>query len=332
MTLALAGHRGLLPYLWPVVWVFGAAVVGFVLERVIALRLVRGALGRANRWFAIGLDALRVGIVPWCLMAGIHAAMVTSALDRNVVQIFDDVLLVLAFGSITWVVARFAGPAIKAESARIGPRVLSSSLLATLAQSAIAVVGVIVILQSLGVRVEAVLTALGVGGLAVALALQPTLANLFAGLQLVASRALRPGDYVSVTGFEGFVEDVTWRTTSIRDLSNNLVVVPNQTIATNIFVNYRLPVPAVAIELPFTIKAGADLDKVTEAATDAASSALKDLGASTAAGVPPAVRFETISDGNVQARLVFRVPESVDAASARNEAVKRLFRALSAAP
>jgi small-conductance mechanosensitive channel len=318
-----------LPLLWPLVWIGVAGLIGILVERFAALRAVRASATRAHQWFGIGLDALRVGIIPWFLMAGIHAAMVTSALDRNVVRILDDVLLVLAFGSITWVIARFAGSAIREKSAQIAPRVLSASLLATIVQSAVGVIGILVILESLGVHVEALLTALGVGGLAVALALQPTLANLFAGLQLVASRSLRPGDYISVTGFEGFVEDITWRTTSIRDLSNNLVTVPNLTIATSIFVNYRLPVPGVAIELPFTIKAGADLEHVEQAATEAATAALKALGASTIGGVPPAVRYEGVSDGNIEARLVFRIPQSVDALSARNETVRRLFRALS---
>jgi small-conductance mechanosensitive channel len=332
MTLTHGWLHGTLPMLWPLVWVAAGLAIGIVIDRVVLLRIARGSFGEAHPWLAIGVDAVRAGVIPWFLMAGIHAAMVTSTLDRNIVHIFDDVLLVLSFGSLTWVAARFAGGVIRAESARFGARVLSSSLLATMFQTVIVVVGLVIILQSLGVRVEALLTALGVGGLAVGLALQPTLGNLFGGLQLVASRTLRPGDYVSVGGYEGFVEDVTWRTTSIRDLSNNLVVVPNQTIATSIFVNYRLPVPAVAIEIPFTIKAGADLDNVEQSALSAANDSLRSLGASTIGGVPPTVRFEQLTDGNIQARLVFRVPDTLDASQARNETVKRLFRALSTSP
>jgi small-conductance mechanosensitive channel len=322
---------GALPMFWPLIWIAVGLAIGIGVNRLL-LRIARGKFGKAHPWFAIGIDAIRAGIVPWFLMAGIHAAMITSALDRNVVRIFDDVLLVLAFGSLTWVAARFAGGVIHAESARFGPRVLSSSLLATMVQTVIILVGIMIILQSLGVRVEALLTALGVGGLAVGLALQPTLGNLFGGLQLVASRALRPGDYVSVSGYEGFVEDITWRTTSIRDLANNLVIVPNQTIATSIFVNYRLPVPAVALEIPFTIKAGADVDKVEQAALSAANDSLAALGASTIGGVPPSVRFEQLTDGNIQARLVFRIPDTLDASQARNETVKRLFRSLATMP
>lgn len=332
MALTHGWLHGTLPMLWPLVWVAIGLAIGIVLDRVILIRIARGSFGKAHPWLAIGLDAIRAGVIPWFLMAGIHAAMVTSKLDRNIVHVLDDVLLVLSFGSLTWVAARFAGGVIRAESARFGARLLSSSLLATMIQSVIVVIGLMIILGSLGVHVEALLTALGVGGIAVGLALQPTLGNLFGGLQLVASRALRPGDYVSVSGYEGFVEDITWRTTSIRDLSNNLVIVPNQTIATSIFVNYRLPVPAVAIEIPFVIKAGADPDKVEQAALNAANDSLKSLGASTISGVPPNVRFEQLSDGNIQARLVFRIPETLDASEARNETVKSLFRALGTMP
>jgi small-conductance mechanosensitive channel len=321
-----------LPIIWPIVWVAVATIAGVLIDRVALLRLLSGNFVRSHPWFGVGLDSLRAGVIFWFVIVGIHAAMITSPLDRNLVHVLDDVLLVLAFGSLTWVAARFAGGAIHTQARGFSQRVLSSSLLATIVQVTIVTIGILIIFQSLGVAIAPLLTALGVGGLAVALALQPTLGNLFAGVQLVASRALRPGDYISIGGFEGFVEDITWRTTSIRNLSNDVVVIPNQTIATTIFVNYRLPIPAVAIEIPFTVKAGTDLDRVEQSATQAATAALEDLGAATVGGVPPSVRFETITDGSVQAHLLFRVPESVDAGTARNETVKRLFRALAGSP
>ncbi len=317
-----------LPYLWPIAWVVVAVAIGIVIDRFALARFARGHIASTHRWIAIGIDALRAGIVFWCAIAGIHAAMVTSSLDRNVEHILDNVLLVLGFGSITWVAARFAGNVVHDQTSGFGGRVLSASLLATIAQTAIVCVGVLVILQSLGVAIGALLTALGVGGLAVALALQPTLANLFAGVQLVASKSLRPGDFINVSGFEGYVEDVTWRTTSLRDLTNNIVIVPNQTIANAAFVNFRLGGRAVAIDLPFTMKAGSDPDALERAALDAAKSALAALGVTIPPAPIPLVRFDQVTDGSIQAHLIVRVPESVDAERVRNETVKRLYRAL----
>ncbi len=319
--------QGRAGYLWPLIWIAVALAAGVIVDRWVLLRLGRSALAARYRWIGVGIGALRGGVIFWFAIAGIHAAMVTSALDRSVVQILDDVLSLLGFGSVTWVAARFAGGMIHENAARLGARVLSPSLMATIVQAAIAVVGLLVILQAMGVAIEPLLTALGVGGLAVALALQPTLANLFAGIQLVASGSLRPGDFINVSGYQGYVEDVTWRTTTIRSVTNDLVVIPNLTIATGPFVSYKVAAHAVAIDLPFTIKAGADVGEVERTALKAGTAALQASGVA-AGDRSVRVRFEQVADGNVQAHLVLEAPESIDSERVRNEGVKRLFEAL----
>ncbi|MFN2461113.1 MAG: mechanosensitive ion channel family protein, partial [Candidatus Velthaea sp.] len=73
--------------------------------------------------------------------------------------------------------------------------------------------------------------------LAVALALRDTLANLFAGIQLLASRQVTPGDFVRFEGGEGYVADITWRNTSITDAAGGRVIVPNEKLAGSIVTN-----------------------------------------------------------------------------------------------
>src|SRR5436189_26412 len=94
---------------------------------------------------------------------------------------------------------------------------------------AVLVLATIMALESLGVPVAPLLTTLGVGSLAVALALQETLANFFAGLYLLADRPVRPGDYIKIhDGEEGFVQAIGWRSSRLRTTKNNIVIVPNQ--------------------------------------------------------------------------------------------------------
>jgi small-conductance mechanosensitive channel len=103
-------------------------------------------------------------------------------------------------------------------------------------------IGSLIILQTLNISITPILTALGVGGLAVALALQDTLSNLFSGLQIIASKQVRPGDYVKLeSGEEGYVTDITWRNTAIRALPNNMVIVPNSKLASTLVTNYYQP-------------------------------------------------------------------------------------------
>ena len=106
---------------------------------------------------------------------------------------------------------------------------------------------IITALESLGVPVAPLLTTLGVGSLAVALALQETLANFFAGLYLLADRPVRAGDYIKINdpqGEEGYVESIGWRSSRLRTLKNNTVIVPNQKLSQAILTNYHLPAAA----------------------------------------------------------------------------------------
>ena len=105
------------------------------------------------------------------------------------------------------------------------------------------------------------LTALGVGGLAVALALQDTLGNLFAGLQIVASKQVRPGDYLLLeSGQEGSVTDIAWRYTTLRTQSNNLVVVPNAKLGQSIITNFQLPDQPLSVIIEFGVAYSSDLE------------------------------------------------------------------------
>ena len=106
-----------------------------------------------------------------------------------------------------------------------------AGLTRTLTRFAVLATGLLVLLAYLNISITPMLTALGIGGLAVALALQDTLANFFAGLHILVERPIFVGDYIRLeSGQEGVVTDIGWRTTRIRTLSANMVVVPNTKI------------------------------------------------------------------------------------------------------
>jgi small-conductance mechanosensitive channel len=126
---------------------------------------------------------------------------------------------------------------------------------------AVAVLAGIMALESLGVPVAPLLTTLGIGSLAVALALQETLANFFAGLHLLADRPVRPGDYIKLhEGEEGFVETIGWRSSRLRTTKNNIVIVPNQKLSQAILTNFHLPVSNVTMTIAITVASEADAD------------------------------------------------------------------------
>jgi small-conductance mechanosensitive channel len=187
------------------------------------------------------------------------------------------------------------------------------------------VLGVLLTLSSLGVEITPLLTALGVGGLAVALALQPPLANLFSGLQLIASRQIRPGDYVALaSGQEGFVEDINWRSISIREPANNLVVVPNLVLAQEVFINFRLPEPRVAARVPLRVAYGSDLEYVERLAREAVTLIGDDVHDETASQ-RTLVRVHEFADTTINLSVNFFVKRVIDQERAKSEFLRRLY-------
>lgn len=166
-----------------------------------------------------------------------------------------------------------------------------TSLLHTVTRAMVYAIGALTILNFLGVSITPIITALGVGGLAMALALQDTLSNLFAGIHILAEHTIRVGDFIKLeTGQEGYVEDIGWRTTRIRMLPNNMVIVPNSKLSQSVVTNYNLPERRMAILVPVSVSYDSNPDAVEQA--------LLEVAKKTAAEVPgllsepePSVRF-----------------------------------------
>jgi small-conductance mechanosensitive channel len=109
------------------------------------------------------------------------------------------------------------------------------------------------------------LTALGVGGLAVALALQDTLSNLFAGIHIISTRLVLPNDYIRLsTGEEGFCKDINWRNTIIRTMANNENIIPNSVLSSSILTNFSRPEQEINISIPVSVSYESDLSQVEE--------------------------------------------------------------------
>ena len=134
---------------------------------------------------------------------------------------------------------------------------------------AVSILAAITALQALGVPVAPLLTTLGVGSLAVALALQDTLANFFAGIYLLADRPVGAGDYIKLhDGEEGYVEAIGWRSSRLRTAAGSAVIVPNQKLSQAILTNFHRPTPKVVMTIAITVAYGADVAAVEAALAD----------------------------------------------------------------
>jgi small-conductance mechanosensitive channel len=111
----------------------------------------------------------------------------------------------------------------------------------------------------------------------VALALNDTLSNLFAGVQIVAARQLRIGDYVKFDFAEGEVVDIHWHNTTIRDFQNNLIIVPNSKINTSPFTNYSMCVSALMIPVNAMVPWKGPMSQLRSIAESAAADTVTDV-------------------------------------------------------
>jgi small-conductance mechanosensitive channel len=302
----------------------GGFLLGLVLDLIIRRRLRRR--GTITSWGGdqVVLAALRTAILIWFAVAGAAAAAATLPLKPHAAQLIQKALLALVVFATTLAFARAAADSVKLYSLRTAGAIRSSSIFVTLTRLAVFAVGLLVLLQSLGVSITPLLTALGVGGLAVALALQDTLANLFAGVHIIASKKVRLGDFVKLeSDEEGYVVDISWRNTSIRTLTNSVVIVPNAKLAEAVLVNYYQPERETSVLVDVGVGYESDLDHVEEVTVDVARSVL----ATVPGGVPgfqPLVRFHTFGEYTIQFTVVLRAQDTTERFLIIHEFVKQL--------
>jgi small-conductance mechanosensitive channel len=192
---------------------------------------------------------------------------------------------------------------------------------------AVAVLAAIMALESLGVPVAPLLTTLGIGSLAVALALQETLANFFAGLHLLADRPVRPGDYIKMQdGAEGFVETIGWRSSRLRTNANNIVIVPNVKLSQAVLTNFHLPIANVTMTVALTVASDADADAVERHFDDELGRAVAELP--DLRGGKPMVRLTDVTDAGQVWHCILDVADVEAQRLAGHEVRKRLLARL----
>jgi len=167
----------------------------------------------------------------------------------------------------------------------------SQNILNLLGKGLIILVGLLITLDSLNISITPLLTTLGIGGLAVALAFKDTLTNFFAGLYILADQPILIGDYIKIEGGpEGYVEEVGWRSTRIRTLPNNIVILPNSKVSESIITNYFLPERRMALLINVSVDYGSDTRRVEKILLEEVTRAASEVQGMLPEP-PPAVRF-----------------------------------------
>lgn len=189
-------------------------------------------------------------------------------------------------------------------------------------------IGLILILNQVGIKLTPILTALGIGSLAVALALQDTLANFFAGINILLSKQIARGDYVKLdSGQEGTIIEFNWRITLMKTISNAVVSLPNSKLSSAIVTSFQFRKTEVSASINCGVAYGSDLERVEKIAVLAAQEIIYKCEDSVKTYIP-IVHFIGFEDSSINFTLIFRVKNVYARSFIQSEVFKNLYKKL----
>jgi len=299
-----------------------AIILGILVQRLFASKLHKLAKKTPAEWDDILVESMKGFVVLWFFLIGLAVVLRLVPLRPEILKIVQRGIGILGILSAVLFFTRLARKAIYVYVDRIVE--VPTSIFKNFATVVIYLLGFLIALDYLSVSITPLITALGIGGLAVALALQDTLSNLFSGLNILMTHKIRPGDFVRLdTGEEGVVTDITWRNTTIRANDNNLVIVPNSKLGAAIITNTHLPEMEMGLFLPVTVAFDNDLALVEHVTLEVARETLSGPERRIP-GFEPVVRYSAFTELGVRLTVVLRVREFRDQYPIKHDFFKRL--------
>ena len=252
-------------------------ILGWLFKRFIHHRLKK--ITEKTDWKGddVIFDAIESHIVLWFFLASLNIASSDIPLLSDVyLGYLSKIIVSVLILSVTLAASRIGVGLLNFWAERQGTDLPSTTIFVNLLRIVIISVGVLIILQSLGLSITPLLTAFGVGGLAISLALKDTLSDFFAGLHILLSQKVKPGDFVELdSGYMGYVQNITWRHTTLMERTNNIVTVPNARISAAIVKNYDKGDPSFSIRVSVGVSYESDLDYVVKVTQEVAATLLQ---------------------------------------------------------
>ena len=282
-------------------------VLGWVFKRFIHHRLKKLTEKTDWRGDDVVFDAIESHIVLWFFLASLNIASNSIPFLNDVyISYLSKIIVSVLILSVTLAVSRIGVGLLNFWAEKQGTDLPSTTIFVNLARIIIISVGVLIILQSLGISITPLLTAMGVGGLAISLALKDTLSDFFAGLHILLSQKVKPGDFVELdSGHMGYVQNITWRHTTLMERTNNEVTVPNAKISAAIVKNYDKGDPSFSIRVAVGVSYESDLDHVIKITEEVASNVIAQIDGARKDS-PAVVRCFQFGPSSVDLKVYFR--------------------------
>ncbi|MEP7255704.1 MAG: mechanosensitive ion channel family protein [Ferruginibacter sp.] len=308
------------------IYIFCGFITGLVIYKLIMPLIAKLAAKTSIKSDDLIIRTISNWVIPWFVALGLFLGLRRIDMDMQYHTWLENGLMIFYIFSLTIITAKVISGMIRIKSSHSDTVIPSSSIIGNIVRIIIYIIGLLIILQSQGISATPMLTALGVGGLAVALALQPTLSNLFAGLQMIASGKLNPGDFVKLaSGEDGFIEDMNWRSTTIKGESDHTIIVPNSRLADMIVINYYLPHRELSFLVELSIGYDNNLDHVEKVTKEVIRETLNEVEGGIK-DFEPVIRIYAFGESRINMRAILRVTEYSYQFVVRHEFIKKLHR------
>lgn len=313
-------------------WMLGTVVfLGWVIVLIVITRVVYWRLSAFARRTRTDIDDVLIGALraPVLIVIFVTGALMAARFFPLSPQWEQAMDLGVKIGVIA-ASFLFIDAIVKAFLWRYSRRVdyfkSSAGIVQTAVRVIIIMIALFIVLDTAGISITPLVASLGVGSLAVALALQSPLANFFAGVQILASKPIEIGHYIRLdSGEEGYVTRIGWRSTTIRALPNNLIVIPNSRVMDAIITNYYLPERELSILMQVGVHYSSDLEQVERVTIEVAKDVLQTVEGGKK-DFEPFIRYHTFGDSSIGFTVILRAQEFVNGYLLKHEFVKRLHQ------
>ena len=318
--MSLVDYPELNKLLLAVMTVAVAFVVSVLINQFVIRRLATLAKRSRGDWDDAIIAELRRRIPLWGLLIGLGLSLGYWEIPKQW-QWVHGAIAAVGIWSVTAALASIASRLLVGLGTAGHP---VSGLVQNILRFVIWTVGLLIIARSFNVEISPILAALGVGGLAVALALQDPLSNLFSGIFVTVAGQVRIGDYIRTDfAIEGTVVDFNWHSTRIQAPSGDLIVVPNARLAKAVITNFNLPVSDVGFNVEVVVAHGSDMAVVERISLDVAREVQRLTDGATK-GFDPMVRILAFTDLGIRIAVSLKATGFPEQALLKHELLRRL--------
>ena len=295
-----------LAWLYIAEYLFGAALLSLIVWFV--MTKFEAWLKKKSYRFAEILPSLKLYSILFIFLSAFYLIIPYLPLSPYMRSLAHKTDVFLLFFLIFWAIGVFVEFVLGLYSEVFFKNMPITGLLWSILRWTILSIGILVALDAIGVPITPLITTLGVGGVAVALAVQDVLSNIFSGFTMIVAHQIKPGDYVIVGDeIEGFVKDITWRNTVLYAPMQGVdVIVPNNKMAQSVVKSSSAGSGKFGIVVSVGVSYGSDLMKAYKIISDVAMKIAENVP-DVNKQYPPIVAYQEFGSSSININVLFRM-------------------------